>query len=299
MQLEWVRTLVSQSILSWFEISRVVESVTMLNKCFDIVAKKMGIQTNVLNFPSLSLESMKKLQSIGKSNTVYNLSKVISEQRPDGSGTLMPLQRMPFGMVHYIIDFFASTNVMQITGCGMKQCSQNFQADFNAFLLVQCGVAPPKRIYVSLLRQRLMCPAEALPHSGGRTKVTLYTDNRCPALDGLKTANPDGRYWLKLDGTDVKECLMESVKGVWNGDVDLGDNKSQELRSDYERRVPFFKMMQKARGRMELEEALRKWVDELEAGRDFLLTGLNDSVALYRRQYNNNSTCEQALKNAN
>ena len=114
MQLEWVRTHVSQSILSWFEISRVVESVTMLNKCFDIVAKRMDIQTNVLNFPSLSLESMKKLQSIGKSNTVYNLSKVISEQRPDGSGTLMPLQRMPFGMVHYIIDFFASTNVMQV-----------------------------------------------------------------------------------------------------------------------------------------------------------------------------------------
>ena len=92
---------------------------------------------------------------------------------------------------------------------------------------------------------------------------------------------------------------MESVKGVCNGDVDLGDNKLQELRSDYERRVQSFKRMQKARGRRELEEALRKWVDELEADRDFLLTGLNDSLALYRRKYNNNSTCEQALKNAN
>ena len=90
-QLAWIRTHVSQSILS--EISRVVESVTMLNKCFDIVAKKIGVQTNVLNFPSISLESMKKLQSIGKTNTAYNLSKVISEQTPDGSVTLMPLQR--------------------------------------------------------------------------------------------------------------------------------------------------------------------------------------------------------------
>ena len=69
----------------------------------------MGIQTNVQNFPSLSLESMKKLQEIGRSNTVYNLSNIISEQRPDGSGTLMP-----FGMVRYIIDSFASTNVMQV-----------------------------------------------------------------------------------------------------------------------------------------------------------------------------------------
>ena len=40
MQLEWVRTHVSLSIVSWFEISRVVESVTMPNKCFHIVAKK-------------------------------------------------------------------------------------------------------------------------------------------------------------------------------------------------------------------------------------------------------------------
>ena len=31
-------------------------------------------------------------------------------------------------------------------------------------------------------RQRLMCPAEALSQSGGRTKVTLYTDNRCPGI---------------------------------------------------------------------------------------------------------------------
>lgn len=53
-------------------------------------------------------------------------------------------------------------------------------------------------------------------------------------MDGLKAANPDGRFWLKLDGTDVKECLQESVKKVWNGDVDLGDGKLQLLRSEYE-----------------------------------------------------------------
>ena len=61
-------------------------------------------------------------------------------------------------------------------------------------------------------------------------------------MESLKSANPDGRFWLKLDGTDVKACLMESVKGVWNGDVDLGDEKLQQLRSDYENLLRVFKV---------------------------------------------------------
>ena len=30
---------------------------------------------------------------------------------------------------------------------------------------------------------------------------------------------------------------MASMKGVWNGDVDLGDGKLQELRVEYDNRV--------------------------------------------------------------
>ena len=32
------------------------------------------------------------------------------------------------------------------------------------------------------------------------------------AFDQLKEANPKGRLWLKLDATDLKEAIMESVK---------------------------------------------------------------------------------------
>ena len=37
------------------------------------------------------------------------------------------------------------------------------------------------------------------------------------ALEVLKSANPDGRFWLKLVETYVKAWFMESVKAVWNG----------------------------------------------------------------------------------
>ena len=57
----------------------------------------------------------------------------------------------------------------------------------------------------------------------------------------IRWTESSSKPWLKLDGTHVKECLKESVKesvkGVWNGDVDLGDGKLKELRSEYEKRV--------------------------------------------------------------
>ena len=57
------------------------------------------------------------------------------------------------------------------------------------------------------------------------------------AFDELKKVNPERRFWLKLDATEVKEALMESMRGVWNGDVDLGDGKLKELRDIYDGRV--------------------------------------------------------------
>lgn len=119
------------------------------------------------------------------------------------------------------------------------------------------------------------------------------------ALEVLKSANPDGRFWLKLDGTDVKACLMESVKGVWNGDVDLGDGKLQQLRSEYENRLQVFKVLSKAESRNVLEDTLRRRLDELNVDKTVLLNGLSVAIEDYRKKFNNNSTSEEALKNAN
>ena len=43
------------------------------------------------------------------------------------------------------------------------------------------------------------------------------------AFEYLKKANPNGRFWIQLNATDLKEALMESMKGAWNGDGDIGD----------------------------------------------------------------------------
>lgn len=66
------------------------------------------------------------------------------------------------------------------------------------------------------------------------------------ALKELKTANPDGRFWIKPDRTDVKPALLESMRKEWNGDVDLGNGKFQSLRREYEERSAAFTEAPKA-----------------------------------------------------
>ena len=92
---------------------------------------------------------------------------------------------------------------------------------------------------------------------------------------------------------------MESMKGVWNGDVDLGDGRLQELREVYDGRVLLVNSLAGYESRRELEVGLKQWIDELDEDVLFLDNGFNESVEVYRKKYNNGSTPEEALKNAN
>ena len=57
-------------------------------------------------------------------------------------------------------------------------------------------------------------------------------------MEAIKTmAKTSKRVWLKLDGTDVKAALQESLRTEWNGDVDMGDGELEILRQDYKRRI--------------------------------------------------------------
>lgn len=46
-----------------------------------------------------------------------------------------------------------------------------------------------------------------------------------------KKAHQNGRFWLKVDACDIKVALQEFVKGKWDGAIDLGDGKLQEMRA--------------------------------------------------------------------
>lgn len=92
---------------------------------------------------------------------------------------------------------------------------------------------------------------------------------------------------------------MESVKGVWNGDADLGDEKLQELRRVYEGRVNTVGSMAGIQNRQNLEAELTKCIDSLDEDIPFLEEGFRFAVEDYRKKFDNRSTSEENLKNAN
>lgn len=56
-------------------------------------------------------------------------------------------------------------------------------------------------------------------------------------LEKLAAANPGAWWWIKADGTDVVKGLWESVRGEWEGDVDLNDGLLQSFRLDFDEHI--------------------------------------------------------------
>lgn len=133
------------------------------------------------------------------------------------------------------------------------------------------------------------------------TKTINYISlpSQVAAFEQLKDANPNGRFWLKLDATDLKGGLMESYKGVWNGDVDLGDGQVKELRRAYDGRVSLVGTVAAIGNRGNLEMELRKCVDSLDDDIHFLEEGFRLAVDDYRKKFDNRPTPEEKLKNTN
>ena len=53
------------------------------------------------------------------------------------------------------------------------------------------------------------------------------------ALSHIHKINPQARWWIKADATDIKAGLRESVKKEWSGDVDWGDGQVKDLHEKY------------------------------------------------------------------
>ena len=121
------------------------------------------------------------------------------------------------------------------------------------------------------------------------------------AVKELSKCNSKGRYWIKADGTDVKPALQESVRNVWNGDVDLLDGKLENLRREYEGRISGCRTVTTSNdiSREDLVSALGNLVDALDEDVKFLDDGLHEAVKTFRVKFNNPSTSVETLKGHN
>ena len=81
------------------------------NATFLKLALMGGINTNPGDFATVSVKAMKVLQENGKNNLLYKFGYCIATTRPGSEEPLFPMNRMPFGLVEYQIEFFSSTSI--------------------------------------------------------------------------------------------------------------------------------------------------------------------------------------------
>ena len=100
------------------------------------------------------------------------------------------------------------------------------------------------------------------------------------ALKSAKKSNPNARWWVKADACDIRSGLQESMAGKWAGDEDLGDNKLQELYTEYVERCKLVKNF-KVGSKNKLKEACDALLSSLQEDCNFLTTGEQVSRKAY------------------
>lgn len=91
-------------------------SISLLDKLFVKVAYTTPLTTksDLNGFVQHSLTAMKNLKDNKQANALSKFARVLSVKRPDGR-TLFPMDRMPWGLVLYQIEFFDSFHINQVS----------------------------------------------------------------------------------------------------------------------------------------------------------------------------------------
>lgn len=90
------------------------ELLTLTNDLFFKLVLFRGIRSNPTNFCSLALDCMILLQNNQKTNLLYKYALAICNKSPTTGEYVFPMNRMPFGLVEYQIEFFSCTNIKQV-----------------------------------------------------------------------------------------------------------------------------------------------------------------------------------------
>lgn len=89
------------------------EIMKFMDEAFLSLAVKNELFSNPKYFVSNSIKAMKRLSLANKQNLVYKFSQMLILQKATNLPVLQ-LDRMPFGLLEYVIEFFTSTNINQV-----------------------------------------------------------------------------------------------------------------------------------------------------------------------------------------
>lgn len=91
------------------------KTIKFLDELYMHSAISAGITSNPRNFGSNSIKAMVRLQSEKKPNLVYKFSEMLTAQKfLNVAEPVIKLDRMPFGLLDYTIQFFTCPHVKQV-----------------------------------------------------------------------------------------------------------------------------------------------------------------------------------------
>ena len=95
--------------------THISELMTLMDDAFMKLAVGNGLCSNPKYFVSNSIKAMKRLSTQNKPNLVYKFSQMLTIQKAANCmEPVIQLDRMPFGLLEYIIQFFTATHVNQV-----------------------------------------------------------------------------------------------------------------------------------------------------------------------------------------
>jgi hypothetical protein len=95
--------------------SHMDEMMTFMDEAFLTLATSNGLCSNPKYFVSNSIKAMKRLSSNDKPNLVYKFSQMLNLQKAaNPMEPVIQLDRMSFGLLEYVIQFFTAININQV-----------------------------------------------------------------------------------------------------------------------------------------------------------------------------------------
>ncbi|XP_078621591.1 uncharacterized protein LOC144887927 isoform X2 [Branchiostoma floridae x Branchiostoma japonicum] len=288
-------------------LPQIVQSSSVLSfgdKLFSVVATAKNISTYPTDFFSKSINAMSTLQEHNKPNILYKFAHILSTNRPGTSTPLLQIDRMPFGLLQYQMEFFSATNVHQVS----------ISPDYASWLESMCAEFPTRFLRLfrgpgwSGLESTDLDPLKAHINVAAPSLDTMYrlaqtekfdgnSSIHIAALESFAKMKPGARVWFKADACDLKVALQTSTKDKWAGDVDLGDGSLEKLRADNDRRMVLVREAGKSCVPRNLEACLFSLLQDLGEDIDLLKGGLEAANKRYKKKFEQANSSTDVLKN--
>ena len=90
-----------------------------MSHAFSSLASQYGLSIQP-DYCECSIHAMRTQKENGRSNVLYRLTKALSTPRSDGRGSKFPADRMPMGLLEYMVAFFDSETLPQVGKCKVR-----------------------------------------------------------------------------------------------------------------------------------------------------------------------------------